>query len=150
VVSQHTAAGTIDANGLYTANGQAGGNITVVAKHNNDSAQTTLTIQLKIVENLAGLDANGQATLTAGGGAQDPSWTIVYPYNGTIFPRGIPAPQIHSNGASGEAFYLHIAMTGCEYQGFLPAAPQVLMSQATWDALGTCTTARRPRWSSPS
>ena len=134
-------AGTIDQTGLFTANGQAGGTITVVAKLGDQIGQATLSISLHILENPANLQQPQIDLLTAPGGTADPNWTIVYPYGGTVFPRGIPAPQIHSNGlGAASAIYLHITMTGCEYQGFLPPAAQVAMSQGAWDALGTCTT----------
>ncbi|MBI4703586.1 MAG: PD40 domain-containing protein [Deltaproteobacteria bacterium] len=132
-------AGTIDKNGLFTANGQAGGQIIVAAKLSEQSATANLTIELHILENLAGLPPASQGILQAPGGSPDPSWVIVYPYNGTVFPRGIPAPQIHTNGISGNAVYLSVGMPGCGYEGFLPPTPQIAMSQPAWDALGTCT-----------
>ena len=131
-------AGAIDANGLFTANGAAGGKITVTAALGDKVASTTLTINLTIVENPAGLPQDQQDVLTAPGGTPDPSFVSPYPYDGTIFPRAIPAPQVHVNGASGTATMLKITQPGCSYTGFFGPAAQIPMGQPAWEALGTC------------
>lgn len=132
-------AGTIDAAGLFTANGVAGGDIVVTASFGPDIASTTLRINLTIVENAAGLTPEQQAILTQPGGTADPAMNSPYPYDGTVFPRAIPAPQVHVNGGAGAtAFMVKIDKPGCSYTGFLLPAAQLTMGKPQWDALGTC------------
>ncbi|MCC6558144.1 MAG: PD40 domain-containing protein [Polyangiaceae bacterium] len=134
-------AGTISQTGLFTSNGLAGGEILVVATLGQDSAQTTLSIRLHIGENPGGISPGDQGTLTGGGGQTDAAWNIVYPYNGTVFPRGIPSPEVHfAAGAGSNAYYLKVSMPGCVYEGFFQPTPQIAMSQGAWDALGSCST----------
>ncbi len=131
-------AGTIDGNGLFTANGAAGGNITVSATIEDEVASTVLRLNLAIVENTAALPQDQQDILSQPGGAADPSMTVPYPYTGTVFPRAIPAPQVHLNGGGASAYMLKVANEGCSYTGFLPPSAQITMGQAQWNALGTC------------
>ncbi len=136
-------AGTISAEGLFTSNGQAGGQITVGAKLDGDSATTLMTLNLHAVENPAGLSQADQDTLTnPAPGQVDPSWSLWYPYANTVFPRGIPAPSWQSaTGAQmPSAWYLKITGTHVAYEGFLAASGQnARPGQAAWDAIGSAT-----------
>jgi hypothetical protein len=134
-------AGTIDQSGVFTANGVAAGEVVVSAKLGDDTATTTLTINMHALENPAGLSADDQAILTGGGGVADGAWNIWYPYEATVFPRGIPVPEVQfaTGSQSATAYYLHVVTPSFEYEGFLPqlAGPSIQMSQGIWDALGT-------------
>jgi hypothetical protein len=132
-------AGSISPNGEFSANGNAGGPVEVTARLNDDSASTTLTIELHALENPAGLSASDQAILQAPGGMAPTNWTLVYPYNNTVFPRGIVPPEVQSNNTGqATAYYLHLTMPGCEYEGFFSPLPQIKMTQGAWDAIGSC------------
>src|SRR6185436_4147224 len=82
-------AGLIDANGLFTSNGNAGGKITVTATYGMAKATSTLTINLHALEDPGAVTPGDQATLKGPAGQNDPAWTLWYPYDKTIFPRGI-------------------------------------------------------------
>jgi hypothetical protein len=134
-----SAAGTIAPSGLYSANGLAGGPVEVTARLEEESATTTLTIELHALENPGNISAGDQAILQAPGGLTATNWTLVYPYNETIFPRGIIPPEVHlNNTGQATAYYLHLTMPGCEYEGFFTPLPQIAMTQGAWDAIGSC------------
>lgn len=134
-------AGTISQSGLFTSNGLAGGEILVSARLGDDSGSTTLSIHLHIRENPGGVSPGDEVILTSPGGQPDGGWDTVYPYNNTIFPRGILPPEVHfAGGAGAQAYYVKVSMPGCVYEGFFPATPQITMSQGAWDALGSCST----------
>ncbi len=64
----------------------------------------------------AGLDAPTLAALKKGGGAC--STKILYPYDKTVFPRGLPAPSLMWEGG-GDAAYVHmhyLNQTNVDYQ----------------------------------
>ncbi len=137
-------AGTISADGLFTSNGQAGGEITVGARLDDETATTTLTLNLHALENPGGVSQTDQDLLTAPGGQADPAWNIWYPYNGTVFPRGVPAPawQSATSALTPTTYYLRIEGANVVYEGFLApegGAPRARPSRAAWDAIGTAT-----------
>jgi hypothetical protein len=132
-------AGTISDTGLFLANGTAGGEVEITAKYGDDTATTTLSIHLTATENPGNVSPADQTALMAPGGQSDPNWKIVYPYDGTVFPRGILPPEVHLNGPGGAtSYYLNVKTGNCQYHGFFSALPQIQMSQGMWDALGAC------------
>ncbi|MDB4977250.1 MAG: Flagellar hook-length control protein FliK [Myxococcaceae bacterium] len=63
----------------------------------------------------AGLSAAQLKSLKAGG--QSDGMHFLYPYDKTVFPRGIGAPQLMWDGAGNDAVYVHIKSDYFEYQG---------------------------------
>jgi hypothetical protein len=60
--------------------------------------------------------------LLAGGSATGMRW--LYPYDGTVFPRGLKGPLLMWEGPTASAVYVHIRSTLFEYKGCLaPTAP---------------------------
>lgn len=134
-------AGTISQDGVFTSNGLAGGEILVTANLNGSTASTTLTINLHVLENPGGITPGDQGTITGGAPQPDGGWQMLYPYDGTVFPRGILPPELHTQGgAAASAYYLKITMAGCAYEGFFAPAAQIAMSEGAWNALGSCST----------
>jgi hypothetical protein len=87
--------------------------------------------------NAAGLSpADVQALKAGGGSAGGMRW--LYPYEGTVFPRGMLAPDLMWEGADGDAVYVHIKAKIFEYWGCLvPTEPgRVTIPQAAWEAAG--------------
>ncbi len=105
-------------------------------------------------DNPAGLSKSEVDELMAGGPLGDMRW--LYPYEGTVFPRGTAAPLAMWNGALlADAVYLHIKSQHFEYKGILnPAAvasswtfaslsPGYLpIPQAVWEKAGAQTRGR--------
>ncbi|MEY4515247.1 MAG: hypothetical protein RLZZ450_7369 [Pseudomonadota bacterium] len=84
-----------------------------------------------------GLDAKTVAALEKGG---DPAGVrLVYPYDGTVFPRGIEGPLLMWEGMNeADAVLVHIKAAGLDYRGcFKPTAPSELqIPQDVWDTAG--------------
>jgi hypothetical protein len=87
--------------------------------------------------NPAGLSAADVQALKAGSGSPG-GLRMVYPYEGTVFPRGMLAPDLMWDGAAGDAVYVHIKSRIFEYWGCLvPVQPgQVTLPQPVWEAAG--------------
>src|SRR6185503_3206035 len=90
--------------------------------------------------NMGGVSPQDQGTLKGPPGQSDPQWQILYPYDQTVFPKGILAPEVHltSGGSPGNAYFMHIVVGDYEYEGFFNVAAsstQLQMSQQAWDAL---------------
>ncbi|MEY4577728.1 MAG: hypothetical protein RL701_2431 [Pseudomonadota bacterium] len=87
--------------------------------------------------NPAGLSAaDVQKLRTGSGSAGTLKW--LYPYDGTVFPRGLIAPLLMWSGAAAEAVYVHIHSKAFDYVGCLkPSAQgQLALDQDVWDKAG--------------
>ena len=142
--------GAIDVKtGVFTASGNFGGKATITAKFNGQEAHTTITINLKAFENGgtnaipdAGADAdagNGTGGLGGVGGdgfggavsqstidtlhgaaTKDDGLTALYPYDQTVWPRGILPPLLMwKPGATGkyDAVSIKLKETSYEFEG---------------------------------
>jgi hypothetical protein len=89
-----------------------------------------------IVENPGNADA-GTITKLEGGGAADPSFKMLYPYDQTVFPRGLLPPTLQFAGGAPEQLYLHVSFPGFDYKGFYGATSpgSVVLSPAVWKAV---------------
>jgi hypothetical protein len=161
--------GTIDNSGLFTATGNIAGTATVTAYYGGAKTSTTVTVTIKTVQQgdpawTAGpLDAGAggyrgvggdgpgatptmaQVTTLQGapmgdGAAPDPTVSILYPYDATVWPQGLLAPLLQWNpGAhSFDSVYVHITEKNYEYQGYFAANKTPFVNlpipQSAWDA----------------
>ncbi|HEY8088082.1 MAG TPA: hypothetical protein VIF09_09555, partial [Polyangiaceae bacterium] len=128
--------GTIDASGLFSASGTLGGQTTVTAQVGNSVAKTVLTVLLQITDN-PGNVPSGTQTALQGGGSADAAFKWLYPYDGTVFPRGLAAPVLQFAGTAPDAVMVQITFSGLQYTGFYGASNpgQVTLSPALWTTL---------------
>lgn len=82
----------------------------------------------------AGLSSSQVSQLLAGGSAG--SMRFLYPYAGTVFPRGLISPTVMWDGATATWVYVHLKSMAFEYKGCLAptAAGQILIPQNVWVA----------------
>ena len=131
-----TRIGFIDANGVFHANGYVGGVVTVTASTGAGKSTTTLTVKVDILDNPIGLPPADQGVLVAGGTA-DTAFKWLYPYDQTVFPRGLPAPILQFGGTAAEVTYLKITLPNFSYQQFaMGSTPtRVNIPAAVWRGL---------------
>jgi hypothetical protein len=127
--------GTIDGTGLFTATGLVGGPVTVTATSGNLKASTVLEVKLTLTDNPGNVPAATQGLLT-GGGSADASFKWLYPYDGTVFARGIGGPVLQTATAF-DAAYLHVSFSGLDYQGFYGASNPggITMTPQLWQTI---------------
>lgn len=131
--------GTIDASGLFTASGKAGGTTRVEATTGaGGKGETTITVNLSIVENPGNVSPADQAALRAGGAA-DGGFRWLYPYDKTVFPRGLSGPTMQFGGEAPSMTRVHIKSAHFEYEGFFGASNpgRVQLPAAIWSAVET-------------
>ncbi len=93
-----------------------------------------------LTENPGSVSAATQSQLQAGGSG-DPSLAWLYPYDNTVFPRGILSPTLQFSGTAPTAVWVQITFPEMSYSGFFGAstAPlgggQVTLPAATWTAV---------------
>jgi hypothetical protein len=90
-----------------------------------------------ISENPGGVSGATQGQLKAGGSA-DPLFAWLYPYDQTVFPRGLISPTLQLDGETGaDAVWVHISFPEMTYDGFFGASSplQVQLPTASWKAI---------------
>ena len=136
--------GTFSAAGVFTASGTAGGIGVVTASANGLTGSTKVTVTIKSVQvgnpygaggpppaGPGGVGGEGlggpvdTATQTALTSTSNPPATpsalgFLYPYDKTVFPRGMLAPllQWQSNAAGIDAVSIHLSEANYDFQGF--------------------------------
>ncbi len=131
--------GSIDATGNYSATGSIGGVVPITAAYMGVTASATLTVKLTLTSNAVMAPAAAQTALQ---GATTPDAAVVwaYPYDGTVWPRGLLPPILQWNGgAATDLYYLHVVSPTFELQDFLSAtsAPssQAPLDPTVWQEL---------------
>ncbi|MSP25089.1 MAG: hypothetical protein EXR75_07980 [Myxococcales bacterium] len=112
----------IDGKGLVTATNKKGGLVTVFAEVDGATATATVEVDYKKV-NDGGIAADDLQKLeTASGNAPDITWA--YPYDGTVWPRGLLGPELMWNGGSTDDTYLvHLKGSLLDVKIFTKAPP---------------------------
>ena len=96
--------------GELTASGLAGGVGTVSIGAEGLTAETSVTIKLRITD---GVDPG----TFDGAMMPDPTLAWSYPYDATVFPRGLRGPTLQwSGGADTDAYYIHVDSPTFEYE----------------------------------
>ncbi len=95
----NVAVGSVGDDGVFTPNGFVGGVVTVSATVGSGVATTTVTVNVDITDDPKTLNTQDLATLKAGG--SNPQFKWLYPYDKTVFPRGLAPPVIQFAGNDG-------------------------------------------------
>jgi hypothetical protein len=132
-------AGTFGDGASSSSGGSSGGGMPVgcnapVCQAAGGTCQNQVCV---IVDNMAGASSTTQGQLQAGGNA-DPTFGWLYPYDQTVFPRGLLPPTMQFAGVVPDTFYVHITCDSLDYQGyFTPASgpPALALPAADWTAI---------------
>ena len=133
--------------GVFTPGTSVGGKAMVSANYKGNKGSTSVTVKLVVVQNgsLPGVDAGaglggvggvggegfggavsdpGNKQVLLGAPAAETGLAFLYPYDNTVFPRGVLPPLlqwqpgVHGAPSSYDAVYIHITEAAFEYQGF--------------------------------
>jgi hypothetical protein len=128
--------GVIDATGLFKASGAAGGMANVFALAGGNKGQTTVTVKLVMSGNTGNIDPNTQKQLQTGGNA-DATFRWLYPYDATVFPRGLIPPVLQFDGTAPTAMYVHVSGMYFDYKDYFAGSTpaQISIAQANWDTI---------------
>ena len=157
--------GTISALGVFTPSGTIGGVGNITANDGSQTATTTISVVIQTTQtgdpsySASGFDAGTGGYGGVGGsgpGARptvaqvaalnatptvDPSVSILYPYNNTVWPQGLLAPllQWDPGGNLFDSVFVDLKEKNYEYKGYFAenAAPflNLPIPQAAWQAL---------------
>ncbi len=124
--------------GVVTPTGTTFGVATVTASASGLMATGKVTVGLKATENPGTVSAGDRAALDGATAADPAVTTFAYPYDATVFPRGLlPPEQMWNGGAAGDAYSLHLTTTSFDLTVYLTADPpsRFTLSVADWNAL---------------
>lgn len=126
----------VDQNGAVAANGKLGGKGKLTASIAGQNATADVTVALHVVQNEAGIDPATQALF----GTPDttPSGTMLYPYDRTVFARGLLAPELMWDGGdNGDVYLVHLSEANFDAKLFIKADPpsRVTLPQDVWTQL---------------
>jgi WD40 repeat protein len=89
-------------------------------------------------ENPGNVPAATQTKLQ-GSGAADSGFVWLYPYDKTVFPRGLLSPTLQFGGGASDAEYVHITSKTLDYQGYFAGGTagnvKLSLSQKAWAAV---------------
>jgi len=110
-------------NGELTASGLLGGTGTVTFDADGVIGTTTATVKLHFIDNPQMVDPGIQSQFPAAVDP-DPSLSLLYPYDKTVFPRGLLGPTIQWNGGNaGDVYYIHAVSPSFEYETWRTVPP---------------------------
>ena len=118
--------GAIGGDGLYTPTGAQGGHIVVTAALRGKTATAQLDVKLHMLRiTPAGSVSPAAQDKLRGATAKDTATTWAYPYDKTVFPRGLNAPELQwLGGTDADLVYVHVTSPFFEYESFGTAAKQ--------------------------
>jgi hypothetical protein len=91
-----------------------------------------------ITENPGNVPAATQTKLQ-GSGRADTAFAWLYPYDKTVFPRGLLSPTLQFGGGASDAEYVHITSKTLDYQGYFAGGTagsvKLALAQKSWAAV---------------
>jgi hypothetical protein len=127
----------VDAQGRVTASGELGGPAIVTATYLGQTATATVEVHVRETLDPGGASAAQEALLRAATAA-DPATGWQYPYDHTVFPRGLPAPELMwRGGAAGDLVLAHYVTDYVDVELFAKATSpaRLALDAAPWRAL---------------
>lgn len=134
------ALGSVSAAGEFRSSGFVAGDVTITATVGSQTASVTLHINVAIVSDPDELDASLKDDLASGGqdGPQglgpDADFRFLYPYDKTVFPRGLAAPVLQLGGADAEVTYVKLSVGDFSYEAYAAASglTRVVLPEEVW------------------
>ncbi|HHH28028.1 MAG TPA: hypothetical protein ENK57_06750, partial [Polyangiaceae bacterium] len=113
----------VNAEGLVTATNTKGGEVKVRAELNGAFGEAKVYVIYKKTVNDDAIPLDVQDKLKMASGADaDTTWT--YPYDATVWPRGLKGPELMWNGGGqGDAYYAHFTGQYVDLEIFTYADP---------------------------
>ena len=129
-----TSIATVDGTGTVSATNIKGGQAVVSAATGSASGSATVNVTLRKDQNPAGADP-GSIAILEGAVDPDPATQWTYPYDKTVFPRGLAAPELMwNNGGPTDLYMIRYKSAYIDYKIVTTAAPpsRFALDLPTW------------------
>jgi len=122
--------GTVDGGGKFTATGFAGGTGTLTASVDGLKATTPVTVDLQMTYDPGHLGGT-LGSKFSGATAADPLMALDYPYDKTVFPRGLPGPvaqwclgnTLPCTGSATDVYHILITGPTASFEAYTTSTP---------------------------
>jgi len=112
-----------EGSGEFSATGLLGGQGIITFTSGVDSGTTTASVKLYMSFDPQDVDPSIKAEFP-NASAPDPAMALVYPYDRTVFPRGLTGPVMQWNGgAAADVYYLHATSPYFEFEAWGAVPP---------------------------
>lgn len=136
----NAALGSVSASGEFRSAGFVAGDATITASVGSQTASVTLHISAAIQVDGDALDPELKDALAVGGQdgpagiGPDADFRFLYPYDKTVFPRGLAAPVLQLGGDDADATYVKITSGRFAYEAYAAAEglTRVQLSDDVW------------------
>jgi hypothetical protein len=109
--------------GDFTASGLVGGKGTVTFKSGSLTASTSATVKLHYTSDPQSVPQSIKDQFAQAGTA-DPAMSLLYPYDHTVFPRGLTGPTMQWNGGGPtDTYYIHATSPTFEFEAWTAVPP---------------------------
>ncbi len=128
--------------GTYTASGSLGGVVQIKASHRGKTATAELSVKLRTKADALTLDDLGKDKLRKAD-APDAAIKWAYPYDDTVFPRGLAGPTLMWNGAlATDDYRVHLSSPTFELEAFIkiPVPARYEIPEKVWTKFVESTT----------
>lgn len=127
----------VDPSGQVTATGQQGGTVTLTGTYAGQTA--TATINVKLHKTLGdGAVADADKTLLDAASDADGAVVWAYPYDKTVFPKGLLAPELMWNGGGADdSYFIHFSGQFIDFKVYTKAAApsRFTLDEESWKQL---------------
>ncbi len=124
--------------GSSSGGGSSGGSVTGCDASCVTAGGTCKSGVCTITENPGNVSTATQTKLQ-GSGTSDSAFAWLYPYDKTVFPRGLLSPTLQFGGAASDSEYVHITSKTLDYQGYFAGGTAgkvaLSLSQKAWTAV---------------
>jgi len=123
----------------FKASGGAGGTAKVQCTTMSLTASATVEVMLEdTIDESSGLDDGSKKSLTSAITSDPTVTSLLYPYDATVFPKGLAAPELMwSGGAASDVYALQLEEPGIKIVKFFKAGtpPRATIPAASWTRL---------------
>lgn len=129
--------GYIDGQGLFHSKGLVAGTATITARFNGHEGTTVLRVVSKVERSEDGVTAEQKTALESTPPTADANFKWLYPYDKTVFPRGLPGPFLQFGGGAADALRIVAKVGDFSFKGFYAAKnpASIVLPAEIWDAV---------------
>ncbi|MFT3921176.1 MAG: hypothetical protein QM778_01445 [Myxococcales bacterium] len=135
--SDNSRLGYIDANGVFHSKGLVAGTTTITGRFNGHTGSVTLRVVSNVERSEDGVTPEQKTALDSTPPTANANFKWLYPYDKTVFPRGLPGPFMQFGDGAADATRITAKVGDFSYKGYFttknPASIQ--LPAEIWDAL---------------
>ena len=114
--------GSIDEGGVFHSAGKVAGTAKISAQYGLQQTSTYIHVVSNLAYSADGVTPAQKAALDGAPNGNDAQFRWVYPYDGTVFPRGLGGPDLQFAGGGVDALRIALTMGNFSFTGYFKPA----------------------------